>query len=168
MRGELTPPQPLASTDEGFPLAGKPRVIARVKAVPFRWPTKPFLAEELITEWACVGGVILGSMKLSKITFDVIVSHMSRRDGALKLSNQSLSLRTSRSLRSTERDVSRYRDLGLILISSGDSGRLIRPAWPANVSRWGTANVSLKFVAIRPPTFGGYVGGHDMGGRRDV
>lgn len=163
---------PDEAPSKDFTFTGQARIFPPVRCVPFRWPTKIGIANDYIESWHSEARAALASLKLSTATLGAVASHISRRDGTTTLTDGALSARTGRSLKSTERDVQRLKQLGYLIaevqLELGRRGkvRTLKPSLPDRpVTRQRIpAGNSIFFPSTYPP----YVGGIDIGERRDV
>lgn len=158
--------------DDGFEFTGQARKIPQVAAIHLRWPTKSNIAGNYISDWNSRAAAGLAELRLSRETLDHIASHTSRVDGTCRLTDGQLSSRSGRSLRSTQRDIDRLKKLGWLLIEyvGGDQRqeriRVLRISHPLEGrSRQRIPEPTAGEVS---PTYTPYVGGPDMGERRDV
>lgn len=162
----------LHGVEREFMFSGRPRVFAAVEALPFRWPTKAADANSYIEGWKEIAEEMLAKSRLSKDTMRCIASHMSRRDGACRLTDKALSARSGRALRSTKRDVYRLKMLGLVFVEyeAGDGQqervRILKIAVP--VPQRSGQRIPQHSAPEVGPTYPPYVGPLDIGERRDV
>lgn len=98
-----------------FVFSRKARSFPIVDARPYRWPSNPRDADDIIEDWRSRAGQALGALKLSKKTMQIIASHTSRKDGRCTLSDAALSSRTGRSIPSVKRDVCRMKKMGFLM-----------------------------------------------------
>ncbi|MET3775034.1 hypothetical protein ABID20_000577 [Rhizobium alvei] len=102
---------------QDFVFSTRPRRLELTASRPLRWPSKADIANGYVNLWIRLAGNALADMRLSKATMKAIGSHVSRRDGALRLTDKALSVRSARSLASTKRDIQRLRRLGFLIVS---------------------------------------------------
>lgn len=173
MNGAIRINTPLPSArEEGFAFSGRPRKIEPVASILLRWPTRTPIANEYVAYWQGLAGAALAELRLCRDTLDQIVSHVSRRDGTLRLTDRALSVRSGRSLSSTERDMRRLKNLGFLVSEyvSGDDRqervRVLRLAVPLDMrSLQRIPEIERDEI---PSTYGLCVEGLDMGDCRDV
>lgn len=101
---------------EAFEFSGLPRKIEPVAALPFQWPTKICVANEYVDGWIDEASSALAKLSLSNRTLREVASHVSRRDGTIRLTDRALSARSGRSLASTKRDLQRLKLLGFLTV----------------------------------------------------
>lgn len=160
------------SDRNGFEFSRRPRAIESASARPFRWPTKAGVANAYVDLWMAMASRELSALRLSRATLKAVASHVSRRDGACRLTDKALAARSGRSVASTKRDVQRLKRLGFLIAEyeGGDSRqervRLLRLAIPDTLrssQRIPPAGMA-EVVSTYPP----YVDPLDMGERRNV
>lgn len=151
---------------------GKARRIEKREAIPFTWPSKVKVANEYIAEWKILADDQLVQLKLSRKTLDTIASHVSRRTGTIAMSDKAIAARSGRSLASTERDVSRLKQLGFLIAeytpADGRRGRerTLKISIPTHGNN--PQRIPTEIAADCPSTYTPYVEGIEKGGRRDV
>lgn len=150
--------------DYAFP-TGRPRRINPTERRSIRWPKSKEVATEYVQYWREKAGDVLRELCLSKATLDQVASHVSRKNGELRMTDKALASRSGRSLRSTERDLARLRDLGFLQVTyEGGSRkqervRVLRLTVPDRVD--GPANVSPFVWSDGPANVSHPVGGLD-------
>ena len=121
---------------------------------------------ELIAYWQELASKELAALYLSRATLGTVASHVSRKTGEVRMTDRQLADRSGRSLRSTERDLSRLRDLGFLVVNyeggtrRQERLRVIRLAVPDRIG--GPANGSPLFPLDGPANGSPPVGGLDL------
>lgn len=155
-----------------FTFKRQARQFEPAKSIPFRWPFKAAVANEYIEEWRKCAGSSLAALKLSKATMECIASHLSRKDGTCRMTNQAISARNGRSFASTKRDIHRLKMLGFLIVDylPGDSRqervrvlKISLPYAPRSAQRIPQQNIEMV-----GSTYGLCVEPLDKGDRRNV
>jgi hypothetical protein len=99
-----------------FKFSGKLRKFAPVKSIHLQWPSTAAYANSYIEEWVTQARQTLRSHRLSTVTLDMVVTHVSRKDGTIRMTNGAIAARMEgRSISSIDRDIQRIKSLGYFI-----------------------------------------------------